>query len=125
MGDTKTSAGALIISRATGRLLLLLRNEKSIHPLTWSIVAGHIKENEDILNGLKREINEETGINSELIDFYFINKELEDKFYYFIGFIDSEITCNLNDENLKFGWFDKNHLPYPLYPDLDVKIKAL
>lgn len=125
MKDKKISAGVLIISRSTSRLLLLLRNEVSMHPLMWSMVAGHIKEGENILDGLKREINEETNINPELIDFYFIDKESKNDFYYFIGFIDDEIDCKLDDENLNFGWFNKDNLPTPLYPNLNEKIKLL
>lgn len=125
MEDTNICAGVLIISRASGKILLLLRNEISDHPHTWGVVAGHIKDGEDILTGLKREIYEETKINPEQIDFYFIDKEFNNKFYYFIGFIDNDIKCDLNNENLQYGWFNKNNLPSPLYPNLYNKIKAL
>lgn len=125
MKDTKKKAGVLIISRATGRILLLLRCETATYPLTWSMVAGHIQEGEDILDGLKRELNEETGINPDLIDFYFIASEKKHNFHYYIGFIDTEIPCKLDNENLNYGWFNKDNLPTPLFPGLDEKIKVL
>lgn len=124
MKDITYCAGALIVARKTGRILLLLRNEVSEAPLTWSIVAGHLKKGEDILEGLKREIQEETAFDANNIDFYFIEKEGE-KFYYFNGFVDDEFECELDVENLNYGWFSKDNLPTPLFPNLKYKIDTL
>lgn len=125
MKDIKECAGVLIIARNTGRMLLLLRSEFCDAPLTWSMLAGHLKDGEDILVGLKREVEEEVGINPDIIDYYFINRESEGKFNYFIGFTDSEFKCKLDNENLNYGWFSKDNLPTPLYPGFILKINEL
>lgn len=123
MKDSDISAGALIYAKNTGNVLLVLRNGNNTHPFLWSMVSGHIKKDETILTGLKREIQEELSINPNIIRFKFIKKE--PNFYYYNGFVENEFKCKLDDENLKYGWFNENNLPFPLYPNLIYKLKEL
>jgi len=52
------SQGA-VIENAKGQILIL-----KLHYSNWGIPGGHLHENEDWLDGLKREVNEETGITN-------------------------------------------------------------
>lgn len=116
------AAGVLIKCLSTDNIFLLLRNDK--RP-TWSCVAGHIEKNEDILEGLKREIKEEISINPDIIDFKKINVVKNDDgvtFHYYEGFTEDEFKAKLDDENLKCGWFSKKRIPLPLYRDMKEKI---
>lgn len=125
----RIATGALIQARDTGRILLLLRTHFVYNPNTWGLVAGAVEEGETVLEGLKREIEEEMQINPDIIDYEFTSKEYDEgrntHFYYYKGFTDSEFLPKLDEENLDYGWFDKDDLPIPLYPDIESKISEI
>ena len=55
-------AGKAII-RKKGKILILQRAQKSSHdPGQWELPGGKIDYGEDLINALKREVMEETGI---------------------------------------------------------------
>ena len=119
----KINAGVLIKCTKTGNVLLLLRND----PVpTWALVSGGIGKGEDVLEGLKREIYEEMFVNPATIDFKFkrVEKfpEKNMEFHYYEGFTMSEFKPILDEENLNYGWFNKEKLPQPLFRGLDQKI---
>lgn len=118
-------AGVLIKASDTDRYFLMLRSTKALHPLTWGLISGGINDGEDILDGLKREIHEECSIDVNSINFELIKEEdvRDGTFYYYQGLTDSEFIPKLDFENLDWGWFDKDDLPEPLFPNLLNKIK--
>ena len=121
--------GVLIKCTETDRVLLLLRNDKGEDPNLWSMVTGGIDEGESILEGLKREVNEEMSIDPNIINYKFIEKiyisEKNMDFHYFQGFTNSEFLPKLDNENLDFKWCDKDDLPSPLYPGIIDKINVI
>ncbi len=121
--------GVLIKCTETDRVLLLLRNDKGEDPNLWSMVTGGIDEGESILEGLKREVNEEMSIDPNIINYKFIEKiyisEKNMDFHYFQGFTKSEFLPKLDHENLDFKWCDKDDLPSPLYPGIIDKINVI
>lgn len=125
----KTSAGVLVKAKDTGRIFLMLRCSRASNPLTWAMVSGGIEEGEDKLDGLKREVEEECSIDPNIIEYKFIeeitHEDDGDKFNYYEGLTDSEFIPTLCDENLDWGWFDKDDLPEPLYPNIQGKIDAI
>lgn len=112
--------GVLLVCKKTQKFLLLKRNEVSSYPLTWSIVSGGIEKGEDYLDGVKRELWEETKIESDEVDFelFEVDNSLVPKFHFYIGYCSKEIEVQLCDENIDYGWFDMNNLPKPLFPTL-------
>ena len=125
----KNASGVLIKAEDTNRVLLLLRNEYAGNN-TWSLVSGGMEKNENPLETIKREVKEELSINPDIIKYNFINKQyIPDKnldFYYFQGFTPNEFLPKLDRENLKWGWFDKDKLPSPLFnKDMANKIKHI
>lgn len=125
--EEENFAGVLVKARDTGRVFLMLRCPSPNHGLTWGLISGGVEVEEDILEGLKREVREETQIDPRIIDYTPISDEEErdGRFYYYEGFTDSEFIPTLDHENLDWGWFDKDDLPEPLYPELDTKIEAI
>lgn len=123
----RIAAGVLVKCNETGRILLLLRNDKGDEPNTWALVSGGIEPGEDVLEGLKREVSEEMQIDPNIISYkfieknYFTSKNLE--FHYYEGLTNSEFIPTLDHENLDFLWCNENDLPSPLYPNLLSKIK--
>lgn len=127
--NKKVAAGVLVKCNETGRILLLLRNDVSYEPNTWGLVSGGIEPGEEILEGLKREVNEEMGISPEIISYKFISKKYYKsknlEFHYYEGLTNSEFTPKLDHENLDYGWFNKGELPEPLYPNMIGKINRI
>lgn len=126
----KVAAGVLIKCTETNRVLLLQRNENGgeYHGV-WSVMSGGIEEGETVLDGLKREVNEEMSINPNIIKYKFIDKEASPKktmdFYYYEGFTNSEFIPKLDHENLDYGWFSEDDIPSPLYPNMESKLENI
>jgi ADP-ribose pyrophosphatase YjhB (NUDIX family) len=123
----KTFSGVLIKCITTNRVLLLLRATPP-HEGSWSILAGENENGETQLEGLKREVGEELSINPDIIRYEFVSTELThkgDMFYYYKGFVEDEFIPTIDEENLDFGWFEKDKLPEPQYPNLDAKVKNI
>ncbi len=114
------AAGTILICRETNRFLLALRGDGGNFPLTWATVGGGIDHLEKPLVAAQRELYEETKIPSDNIDYIFFERQnLKGTDYYlFLGYCDEEYECQLNDENLDWGWFDMETLPEPLIPTL-------
>jgi 8-oxo-dGTP pyrophosphatase MutT (NUDIX family) len=112
--------GVLLICEETKKFLLLNRSKASSYPKTWSIVSGGIEKGEKPLEGIKRELEEETGINSKNIRYEFFEhqNQLIPYFDFYIGYCDEEYECKLDSENTDYGWFNLENLPKPLFPTL-------
>lgn len=123
--STREVAGVLIKCSKTNRFLLLERNDGKKNE-RWSMITGGVDKGETIIEGLKREVNEEIGINPELIKYKFIkvipmpkkNKTL----HYYQGLTSTEFKPILNKEHHDWGWFSVDELPSPLYPNTQEKI---
>ena len=123
--NKKVSAGVMIKCTKTDKIFLALRSKGGRNGETWNLIAGGIEDSdESVLEGLKREITEELQIDPELIDYTFIRKEEEKNqdFHYYEVFTKSEFIPTLDHENLDWGWYDKDKLPSPLYPNISKKI---
>lgn len=133
------SVGIIIISRSTNNFLLLHRAKD---PIVWSSLSGKMDEGEkDPLVTLKREITEEIGVDSNMIDnitFCGAVDTKNKKHYVYIGFVDDDFSIpNLKlDENDSYGWFNEETIPTPIHkrwsstfdlikPFLDVRKKIV
>lgn len=111
----KASAGVTIVARPTRRLLLLRRSPLVRNPGLWSIPAGRVEPDEDVLAGALRELREETGFRGPLE----IVEHLPDRrFHNFIAVCSNEFRPRLNWENDAAGWFAKGYHPQPLHPGM-------
>jgi 8-oxo-dGTP diphosphatase len=119
MGN-KIYGGVLLICTTTNRFLLGQRRKKGSFPNTWSLFGGKIENGETELDGVKRELYEETNIKSDNIKYKLFETQwgMGYPYHFFIGFCDQEYDCNLNEENQDWGWFDIKDLPKPLFPTL-------
>lgn len=57
----KQAAGAIIMAKSTGRILLSYRSQGVQEPHTWGVWGGAIDEGESPLDGAYREASEELG----------------------------------------------------------------
>lgn len=114
-----SSVGILIVAKDTNKILMLHRVN---YPAgTWSALAGGMEDGEDPITTVKREINEEIGIDPSTIEGIRIvgtSNAMGHLHYVMVGFVEKEFKVpNLKkDENDKYGWFSPNNLPSPLHP---------
>ena len=115
------AAGALFVSKSTGRYLFLLRDDDT-HANTWGLVGGRVENNETIIDCLHREINEEMGNITNIIkiiplDLY---TSQDEKFEYhtFACIVNDEFIPKLNYEHKGFCWTTLDGIPKPIHPAL-------
>ena len=65
----KRYGGVLLIDINSDKFLLGQRGKNTTFSNTWSLFGGTIEEGEEVLDGVKRELLEETVIDSEYIKF--------------------------------------------------------
>jgi 8-oxo-dGTP pyrophosphatase MutT (NUDIX family) len=110
--------GALVYSQSTKRYLFLLRDQ-SKHSGSWGIVGGKLNNNETVIDGLHREINEEIGsiVYKKIVP---IEKFTSDnnKFTYhtFLIVVQKEFVPQLNHEHKGYCWVHLKDYPRPLHP---------
>jgi 8-oxo-dGTP diphosphatase len=109
-----------LIRNSKGEYLLLKTNKARIDKEYYDIPGGRIKRGEDIINTLKREVFEETGINEisniKELGMTVANIRIPLKTGGDVGLIlmvfEASIPDNskviLSDEHIDFGFFDKD-----------------
>ena len=94
-GDDGTKSVKAVLHR--NGVALLLKNEKG-----WDLPGGHIKTDEGALEGLQREIYEETGLMiDQVVDLHITHKNKE---FYEGEFPRDDII--LSDEHSEYGFFN-------------------
>lgn len=121
MEHKKIGAGVLLIEKETGHILLGKRALNSDNFGTFSPFGGTFESKDgNPKTTAKREMQEESGINSE----YEISKSpfyIQDSpkltFYTYLGIIDKKVPVKILDkEHTNYGWFPLNSLPSNLHP---------
>ena len=111
--------GTLIYALDTKRYLFLLRNTGS-WSMTWGLPGGKINQNETLVEGLNREIQEELG--GKIYSPNFVPIEIftskNEKFMYHTYFVavEYEFLPKLNQEHSGYAWLPLDALPKPLHP---------
>lgn len=123
----RNSVGVMIINTDTNNILLLKRSKLSTFSGYWTFLSGGIEKGETPIDALKREIIEEIVVNPNKINFKFFKTYNDTNSIYnvFIGEVNYEFQCLLNDENEEYGWFNINDLPSPLFPNLVSKLNDI
>ncbi len=112
------SVGIIIVAKDTNNFLMLHRVK---HPISWSGLAGGMENNETTTQTIKREIQEEIGINPNIvknIQEVGVSQKMGHIHHVMLGFVDNEFKVpNLQiEENDDYGWFNEKNLPKPLHP---------
>lgn len=114
------AAGALYFCIETNRIFLIQRSRESSHPFKWGFVGGKIESDENILEGLTREIKEELNIFPEYHKIYpmdqFVSKDKNFIYSSFIIIVKQEFLPYPNDEVSGFMWCNIHNPPKPLHP---------
>ena len=119
----------------SGTKVLLIKRGKEPHKGQWAFPGGFLELDEELVDGAKRELQEETGLKiAELEQFHSfgdIGRDPRGRLITvsFMGFVDSELPVEGADDAEQAKWFDINDLPKKLAFDHDLvaqkAIKAL
>lgn len=118
---------ATIYNTKTKNVLLLQRNDGNN---TWEIPGGKRENNEDIVDALKREVKEETGLTINDYKLVYVSPIFENhpflKPFLNIGYLcfTEESEVNISNEHLDYKWVSVeeliNHLDKDIYNDLKI-----
>lgn len=110
------AAGAIIVARDTGRILLPLRSGSVQEPGTWGTWGGAIDGAETPEAAVLREVQEETSYRGdvELVPLYVFRR---DSFAYhnYMAVVAHEFVPELNWETSDFTWVTLDDMPEPLH----------
>lgn len=113
------AAGALPISRETGRMLLVLRSDGVLEPGTWGTVSGAHKIAEAPEAAAMRELREETGWTGDDAEIVmipaFVFQETSFVFRNHIAVVPEEFVPSLGWEADDHVWCTLADLPSPLH----------
>lgn len=110
---------ACIIENEQGQILLQKRSDTE----TWGTPGGNLELEEHIIEGLNREIREETGLELKNPTLFGIYSGQEQAFHYPNGDItyyvvvvfheklDSPVNLVLNEESLQLSFFSRDQIP--------------
>lgn len=110
--DEKKNALAVILSKGGNEVLLLKRAMTDIWmPNKWALVGGKVEGDEEPLDGVIREIKEETGLEiSEFIGYYVIRIGEGHIEYVYVAVVEGQPSIILNDEHIDYGWFETDEI---------------
>lgn len=115
----KQGAGAIIVAKDTGRILLPHRSYAVLEPNTWGTWGGAIDSDEDPATAAKREVEEEAGYtgNAKMIPLAVFSKDTF-RYHNFLAIVDNEFEPDLNWETQGYEWVEFGDWPSPLHPGL-------
>ena len=122
----ETSCGAVVFRNSTeGKRFLLIRNKRSSH---WGFSKGHVEQGETKTETAIREVFEETGLHTNIIDGfeeyseYSIQGRIEKHLTLFLAYTDDENYSMQESEIAEIGWFDVDSALETLNYDNDKRI---
>jgi ADP-ribose pyrophosphatase YjhB (NUDIX family) len=96
LGDDTGTTAKVVLHRNSK--VLLIKNFKG-----WDLPGGHIKQSENVMTGLIREIFEETGLSLAQQDIISLNRNHSNHVFFCAEFPHDDIR--LSDEHFEFGFF--------------------
>lgn len=109
--------GVKVIIRNNDGKYLFLRRAASFKPgvQKWDIPGGRIEPNEALVDGLKRELREETGLELTKVDSLIAAQDIfvEGKDFHVVRLTylgTAEGTVTLSDEHDEYRWMTKDEL---------------
>ena len=103
--DVDTVAKAVIIDNKDRVLMLKRSDYLKKFSGEWDLPGGHLKEDENLISGLEREVFEESGL--EIEDPVFLSK-MENLNFFYCNYNSLEIK--LSHEHTDYKFFEKSDL---------------
>lgn len=120
----RKGAGAIIVARDTGRILLPHRSQSVEQPNTWGVWGGAIDSQEDPESAARREVQEEAGAPDikEMIPLHVFRKG-DFAYHNFLAIVSHEFKPKLNWETQGYRWINYGDWPQPMHFGLESLVK--
>jgi 8-oxo-dGTP pyrophosphatase MutT (NUDIX family) len=113
------------------RIFLMRRNGTGFRDGDYSMIAGHVEDNETVFDAMVREAKEEAGLALDpkrLRMIHILHRQDIDREY-----VDFFLSCDIEEEprNMEpekcddMGWFDMKNLPTNIVPYVKVAIDCI
>lgn len=108
------SLGAFIVDEKKRLLIVKKSPNEAIDAGLWVIPGGKVKQNENIVNALKREVMEEVGLS--IIKYQWIGEDVfkvDDKYFHaahFLCKVKSTKKIRLEKNLLEYKWITKSQV---------------
>lgn len=95
----RSNACFLVDNLANPQQVLMLQRAatKQFAPNLWTGIGGKYEGEESLLEGVQRELLEETGLISQLVEFARCSINNEKALHYFVGIADPTVTPHCNE----------------------------
>ena len=103
--DIDVVAKVVILDSDNKVLLLKRSNYHKKFAGELDLPGGHLKEGENLISGLKREVFEETGLKIKNPVFF---EKQKDRYYFFAKYNNKKIK--LSDEHIDYGFYKEKEL---------------
>lgn len=119
----KQAAGAILMAKSTGRILLAFRSAEVQEPHTWGVWGGAIDDGEAPLAGAHREAAEELGgIRVQQAIPLYVFKSGSFQYSNFLFIVGDEFSPNPTEEHgwetEGYDWVEFGNWPSPLHKGL-------
>jgi len=113
----RAAAGAIVVARKTGRVLIAHRAEGTLQAGTWGTWGGAVDGDETPEQTVRRELSEEAGYSGECeaTALYVFEHASGFRYSNFLITVEHEFEPTLNWETQAFGWFAYGDWPDPLH----------
>lgn len=112
--------GAFILD-SKGRILIVRKSDReAIDPGLWVVPGGKVKKDESVIDALKREVNEETGLS--VVRYEWIGEDVfkvEDKYFHaahFLCKVKSDKRIKLERSLTEYRWIIEDEIKYYQFP---------
>ena len=106
VNNDTTNVAKIVLINSDFKILLLKRSENiKKFPGEWDLPGGHTREGESIIQGLRREVKEETDISLKSATFF---KKIENLNFFFARYDQQPIK--ISHEHTEYKFFDKTEL---------------
>ena len=103
--DSKKVAKVVIVDNSDRVLMLKRSDYMDKFAGEWDLPGGHVKVGEELIDGLKREVREETGLKVDNLKFV---EKIDNLDFYCCKYNDKPIK--ISHEHTSFRFFDKKDL---------------
>jgi len=104
--DNRRFCGIVVLRNPSEPEVLLILRGGPPEEGKWACPGGHVEEDEDFEDGAKRELKEETGIETDRVQFFaqVPATDREGMVHYYFTVVPEDLKVHADDDAEKFKW---------------------